>query len=146
MSLRKKGQYRYASEDSDILTEIARYSRLNAYEATRFTSISCGCGGTNFTLETDEEAGSARRTCANCGECRFVGDSADYAAEATFGTHVCACDSSRLSIGLGLALYPDSHDVRWLYIGCRCPSCNIVGVYADWKCEAGHADLFLSRS
>jgi hypothetical protein len=28
-----------------------------------------------------------------------------------------------------------SDDVRWIYIGCRCVSCGLVGCYADWKNE-----------
>ena len=27
----------------------------------------------------------------------------------------------------------DNLPVRWLYIGCRCTACGILGCYADWK-------------
>ena len=38
-------------------------------------------------------------------------------------------------ITVGVSLYHASQDVRWLYVGCRCPSCGVTGVYGDWKNE-----------
>jgi len=35
--------------------------------------------------------------------------------------------------------------VRWYYIACHCVECNLVGVFADWKCEAGDAAAFLAK-
>ena len=31
--------------------------------------------------------------------------------------------------------YDQSEDVRWLYVGCRCPACGLTGCYGDWKNE-----------
>jgi hypothetical protein len=42
-------------------------------------------------------------------------------------------------------VYEGTHDVRWYYIACRCVECNLVGVFADWKCEAGDAAAFLAK-
>lgn len=75
----------------------------------------------------------------------LIGDSQDYADEAEFGAHKCICGKEAFELLSGVALYDGSNDVRWYYIGCRCASCNLVGVFADWKCEAGQADLFLSK-
>jgi hypothetical protein len=45
----------------------------------------------------------------------------------------------------GVSVYEGTHDVRWYYIACRCVECNLVGVFADWKCEAGDAAAFLAK-
>ena len=51
-------------------------------------------------------------------------------------------DATAFEITVGVALYADSEDVRWLYIGCRCPECNLSGCYGDWKNEfIGFRDL-----
>ena len=38
-------------------------------------------------------------------------------------------------ISAGVALYQDSQDVRWLYVGCRCVCCGLTACYGDWKNE-----------
>lgn len=73
-----------------------------------------------------------------------MGDSADY-VEAELGQHTCMCDGEALEIGVGVALYAGSQDVRWFYIGCRCPACGLVGVYADWKNEFSNYRDLLDR-
>ncbi len=41
-----------------------------------------------------------------------------------------------------MSLYEGSEDVRWLYVGCRCPACGLTAVYGDWKNEFnGYRDL-----
>ena len=45
----------------------------------------------------------------------------------------------------GVALYAKSEDVRWLYLGLRCPACKLTAVYGDWKCEAGPYRELLAR-
>ncbi|MDH6593975.1 hypothetical protein M2165_003864 [Variovorax sp. TBS-050B] len=144
MPLRKKGRYRYGDGPEDIRTEVERYSKSNAYPATRFAASACACGHHVFSLESDEEAGAARRICTACGHVHLMGDSADYADEAEFGAHSCVCGEEAFELLSGVALYADSNDVRWLYIGCRCTQCSLVGVFADWKSESGDADAFLA--
>ena len=146
MATSQKAGYWYGTDDSDIQAEIVRYSEANKYPAVRFSQASCGCGGDAFELESDEEAGVARRTCAGCGEIKLMGDSASYIAEATPERHICICDHNVFGITSGVALYPDSNDVRWYYIGCRCRACQLVGVFADWKSESGDADAFLAET
>ncbi|MCU7645378.1 hypothetical protein [Pseudomonas piscis] len=145
MTISSKGRYRYGSEDADIQPEIHRYSQPS-YEAVRFNAARCVCGNDRFTLETDEEVGAGRCTCTRCATVKLLGDSADYAVQAAFENHVCVCDHEHFAITSAVALYADSNDVRWYYIGCRCDACNLVGVFADWKCEGGDADSFLART
>jgi hypothetical protein len=144
MSLKKKGKYWYGTTSEDIKAEVVRYSALNGYQAAKFRGAACNCGNRSFRLETDEEAGTARRTCAACGAAHWMGDSSEYANEATPEIHECICGSATFQLMSAVALYEGSNDVRWYYIGCQCTSCNLVGVFADWKCEAGDADKFLA--
>ncbi len=146
MTVSKKGRYWYGTDDWDIQAEVVRFSRLNEYEAVKFHVASCACGGTTFKLESDEDAGVAKRRCAGCGATRLMGDSAGYAARAKFDNHSCVCDAEDFAITSGVALYTASNDVRWCYIGCRCRNCSLVGVFANWKCEGGDADAFLAET
>lgn len=75
-----------------------------------------------------------------------MGDSADHAADAQFDNHLCVCDAETFAITSGVALYAESNNVRWYYIGCRCRACSLIGVFADWKCEGGDADAFLAET
>ena len=146
MALKKKGKYWYGDTRDDIQEEVVRYSISNSYRATKFAKPTCTCGGVSFRLESDEEEGAGRRTCINCQQVHLIGDSADYEADAEFEHHQCVCDGDQFELALGVALYEDSNDVRWCYIGCRCTQCKLVGVFADWKCEASDADAFLAAA
>lgn len=64
-----------------------------------------------------------------------MGDSAAFMAEADLEQCACPCGGESLEIRVGVALYAGSEDVRWLYIGCRCPACALTAVYFDWKDE-----------
>ncbi|WP_432725972.1 hypothetical protein [Variovorax sp. W6] len=144
MALKKKGRYWYGDGLEDTQVEVQRYSKSNAYVATRFAASACACGHRAFRLESDEEAGAARRTCTACGSVHLMGDSAEYADEAELGGHECVCGEESFELLSGVSLYAESNDVRWYYLGCRCTSCSLVGVFADWKCEGGDADGFLA--
>ncbi|MGR8932875.1 MAG: hypothetical protein ACU837_00625 [Gammaproteobacteria bacterium] len=146
MALKKKGRYWYGTTTDDVCVEIIRYSKLNGYEAVAFSESACSCGSHNFKLESDEEEGAAKRICSSCGEVILMGDSEEYATDANFYDHVCVCDGEIFELVSGVALYQGSEDVRWYYIGCRCIECSLVGVFADWKCEAGNASAFLSKT
>jgi len=145
MALTRKGKYWYGDEDGDIAAVIGNYSRAAGYPATLFRAALCSCGSARFHLFDDEVEGAARRDCVACGESHLMFDSAEYADEADPEAHECLCGSEAISIHCGVALYPDSRDVRWLYIGCRCPQCQLVGVYAEWKCGGGPVEAFMAR-
>ena len=75
-----------------------------------------------------------------------MGDSAEYAQDADFEGHKCICSAEEFELLSGVAVYEGTNDVRWYYIGCMCTTCHLVGVFADWKCEAGDADTFLAKT
>ena len=95
----------------------------------------CRCGGHLFHLSIDETEGVAVRRCPQCGREHAIGDSGDYPADAQLEECGCLCGARDLEITVGVALYGGSEDVRWLYIGCRCPVCGLTGCYGDWKNE-----------
>ena len=39
------------------------------------------------------------------------------------------------NIGVGFALFTDSNDIRWSYVGLRCVGCGLLGCVADWKID-----------
>jgi hypothetical protein len=135
MALTEKGDHRYGDSRADIRSEIERYSALNAYPALQFADATCGCGGTRFALKLDDTEGAAVRTCAACGSEHAMGDSDEYLDQAELEECACPCGAEAFEIAVGLALYDDSDDVRWLYLGCRCTQCGLTAVYGDWKNE-----------
>ncbi|MNV79624.1 hypothetical protein D3C71_1731840 [compost metagenome] len=74
-----------------------------------------------------------------------MGDSADHVAEAAPEAHECVCENEAFELVSGVSVHEGTHNVRWYYIACHCVECNLVGVFADWKCEAGDAAAFLAK-
>lgn len=68
-------------------------------------------------------------------EAHPIGDSANYLDEAELEECACPCGMEAFEITAGVSLYTNSEDVRWLYLGCRCPACGLTAVYGDWKNE-----------
>lgn len=97
MTLKKKGKFWYGTTQEDLRTEMRRYSVDNVYEATRYAASACACGGKTFTLDTDEDAGVALRTCTACGNEHYMGDSASYADEAEPARHPACATVKRSS-------------------------------------------------
>jgi hypothetical protein len=131
MGLRKRGKHFYGDSQADIRPELGRYSRGDAYVVHRFKDEACTCGATALCLRVDDEEGAALVTCPQCNVERALADSARYLDVAELEECECPCGNDALEITLGVSLYAGSEDVRWLYIGCRCPKCKLVATYAD---------------
>jgi len=141
MALKKRGRYWYGDSQADIRPELVRYSKTS-YLAEHFADAVCACGGGTFRLTVDEDAGVAVRTCSKCGDAHPIGDSAEYLDGATLEECECPGGAGDFEITAGVSLYDDSDDVRWLYLGCRCPDCGLTSCYADWKNEfEGYEEL-----
>ena len=125
---------------------IADYARHN-YPAEHFADAECHCGHRIFAVTADEDAGVAIRVCTSCGAEHLIGDSADFVEEAELdGYAECLCgETHRFEVCVGVALYEDSEDVKWLYLGLRCTACGVAGVYADWKNEYDNYVELLGR-
>jgi hypothetical protein len=145
MALRKRGKWWYGDSQADIRDEIVRYSKLNGYLAHHFADAECKCGGRLFVLRMDDTAGAAVRKCVRCSEEHPIGDSGQYLDEAELEAYECVCLENVFEITVGVSLYDSSEDVRWLYLGCRCPKCGLTGVYGDWKNEFNGYRELLAR-
>jgi hypothetical protein len=145
MVLKKRGKYRYGDSQSDIREEMLRYSKLNDYVAHHFADAVCTCGSKVFGLWIDDDEGAAVRKCATCNSEHPIGDSDEYLEEAEIEECACPCGGEKFEITVGVSLYDDSEDVRWLYLGCRCPACGLTAMYGDWKNEFDGYQELLSR-
>lgn len=142
MTLHKRGRHYYGDSQADIRDEVLRYSQLNAYVAHHFADAFCTCGSNTFRLALDDDEGAAIRVCSQCKDEHPIGDSEDYIEDASLEECSCPCGSDHSEITVGVSLYDDSEDVKWLYLGCRCPKCGLTAVYGDWKNEfIGYKDL-----
>lgn len=135
MALRRDKGRSFGDSQLDIRDELLRYSKLNGYVAGQFADAVCSCGATQFQLLIDEQEGVAARVCSVCGGEHLMGDSADFVDEAELESCECTCGGDLFEITIGVSLYASSEDVRWLYVGCRCPNCSLAGCYGDWKSE-----------
>jgi hypothetical protein len=135
MTLTRRGKHSYGTDQADIGSEISRYSSVNGYPAEYFASACCACGSTTFGLALDDNEGAAVRTCSSCHAEHPIGDSEDFLDDAELEECACPCGAELFEITVGVSLYTDSEDVRWLYLGCRCPNCGLTAVYGDWKNE-----------
>lgn len=135
MTLVQQGTQFFGTEQRDVRTMLTAFSTANAYVAQHFADAVCTCGGTVFVVAVDDGAGAATRTCAQCKLAHAIGDSADYLDEAELEGCACPCGAERFELTVGVSLYEGSDDVRWLYLGCRCPACGLVGCYGEWKNE-----------
>jgi hypothetical protein len=142
VTLRKRGKYRYGDGQADIRDEVVRYSRGVKYPAHHYADAVCKCGGRLFRLLLDDTQGAAVRACVACENEHPVGDSDEYLEDAELNECACPCGNEAFEVSVGVSLYRDSEDVRWLYVGCRCPECGLTAVYGDWKNEfPGYRDL-----
>ena len=72
----------------------------------------------------------------------FLRTGVDFPADAELGECTCPCGHEEFEITVGVSLYEGSEDVKWLYLGCRCPKCGLTATYGDWKNEfVGYKDV-----
>ena len=145
MALKKRGKWRYGEGPSDVRAELVRYGTLADDVPTEFADARCVCGGAIFRLSMDERAGVAVRICKSCQQSHAMADSEEFLSDAALEEYACPCGGEAFEITVGVHLYDDSIDVRWLYVGCRCSLCGLTAVYGDWKNEALDYKQLLSR-
>jgi len=111
--------------------EIRRYAKLNGYTADRVTAQLCSCGCQHFALTSDDDEGAACIRCKDCGQEIDVESSKSYIKDPI--ANICNCDEEYMKVSIGVAMYPGTTNTRWVYVGCECSTCNLVGVYVDWQ-------------
>ena len=145
MALRKRGDYWYGDSQEDIRPELIRYSQENGYPIDHFADCVCVCGNRHFTVEIDDAEGAAIRHCRSCEKKHPIGDSEEFLADAELEECSCLCKNDIFEITVGVSLYDHSEDVHWLYLGCRCIECGLLGSYGDWKNEFNGYQLLLKK-
>jgi hypothetical protein len=145
MTLQRRGNHWYGTEQADLRRELSRYSKANGYTAHHFQDAACVCGGRIFRLKLDDDEGVAIRICPSCATEHPMGDSSDFLEDASPEECACPCGNEQFEITVGVSLHADTEDVRWLYIGCRCAACGLTAVFGDWKNEgSGYRGLLAS--
>ena len=132
MTIDKSGEWWKGSGPSDIDEYLSEFT-ADSYPVHALRPAKCICGSDIFKLDVDEDEGAAMRKCVECGHAHLLCDSGEYWAEAEPERCECPCGSENMNITIGFSLYPENGEVKWLYIGCRCSTCGILGCYADWK-------------
>jgi hypothetical protein len=146
MSLHRRGKWWYGDSQSDIRGELVRVGKLSGYVPIHFADTRCVCGGRSFRLRLDEGT-AAVRVCpkTDCARSHPIGDSDEYLDDAEMEECACPCGGDEFEITVGVHLYADSEDVKWVYIGCRCVACGLTANYGDWKNEFSGYREFLAR-
>jgi hypothetical protein len=142
MSLKKIGKYFYGDSQLDIKDELLRYSKKNNYIATNYFDCICKCKNNEFNLLIDDGEGVAICRCVKCTEENSIADSEEYIEDAELEECECPCGCDVFEVTTGVALYQNSNDVKWLYVGCRCIGCGLTACYGDWKNEGINLNAF----
>lgn len=133
MTIDTTGQWWVGSDPNDIAVFLEAYSE-DGYKTEEFRLSRCNCGSVEFLLEADDDEGAARRTCVKCGAEHFICDSGEYWKDAKPEEWRCTeCKSKHTNVGVGFALYAEDKEIKWLYVGCRCANCGVLGCFAGWK-------------
>jgi hypothetical protein len=117
--------------------DLASYVRgvtERTYPASVVLESTCGCRATAFRVEVDSDAGSARRTCLECGRSAFIGDSEEFWSEAEAEPVRCNCGGEAFEVGVGYSL-DEEQEVNWLTVGCRCLNCGAMLIGAEWRID-----------
>ncbi len=103
-----------------LKSQIIEYSS-NIHLAEYFATPKCSCGCNTFTLLINADEGFAARSCIYCDSEQGIGDSDDFIddVEEVFPIQ-CKCGNREFEIMAAVALYAESKDVRWFYLGCEC--------------------------
>lgn len=136
MALKKRGKYWYGDSQEDIRGELVRYGKLDDEVPTHFQDVKCACGSITFALRIDGEEGAAIRRCKVCDREHSICDGDEIASAAQLQSAECICGQDAFEITVGVSLQDSSEDVRWIYVGCHCPTCGMLGNYGDWPSES----------
>ena len=147
MSIDTSGTWWTSDDANDIRGFLEAYSDDGGYPVSEFTLSRCTCGSIEFELDADDEEGWATRTCKACGGKHLICDSAESQDDAEPERWACVeCKGYTCNVGVGFALYKRSRDIKWLYVGCRCPRCGILGCFAGWKVGYGDSERLIGMA
>ena len=134
MSIDTSGKWWVGTDPQDMKEYLEAYSE-QGYKVQEFRLSKCRCGSLEFQLDADDAEGVAKRTCTKCKREYFICDSKEFWDEAEPEHWSCNCGSEATNVGVGFSLRKRGGEVRWLYVGCRCVKCGILGCFAGWKID-----------
>lgn len=136
-AIRRRKGYRYGDGIAELRAEVARYAAANSHPIGADHAVACKCASKRgHRLTVDDDEGAAMLTCCGCDARGFVADSEQYLSPGAMHPDLfreCICRARAFEVLVGAALYEESRDVRWWYVGARCLRCGCLGVYGDWK-------------
>jgi len=135
MSIDTSGKWWTGTNPEDIKEYVEAFASQSSNGVPEFRLAKCVCGSVDFRLDADNTEGVAKRTCTKCSREHFICDSEEFAEEAEFEPWRCECGSEVTNIGVGFSLRKKDGEICWLYLGCRCAKCGILGCFADWKID-----------
>lgn len=146
MAIDTSGKWWIGSDPMDIREYLQAYSQ-EGYPTSQFRLCECTCGSKTFKLEADDNEGAAKRECVKCKKSHFICEGDEYWADAEPEPWVCIeCNSTDANVGIGFAMYADEPtEVKWIYVGCRCSKCGILGCFAGWKIGYSPSAQLLDR-
>lgn len=140
MAIRERGEFWYGDAAADIREVLARTCG-GGDTLTVFEEAVCDCGGRVFSLTVDEDYAEVTWACRACDALYLFhtsGTDGYFEGDPAAEHEDCGCpcnerETASFEIAVGAVLYDDGQDVRWVYIGCRCISCGLTALYADWN-------------
>jgi len=132
MTIDKSGIWWKGSSTKDIAPYLKELY-ADSYPINEHRLSVCSCGSEVFFLHWIPDEGAVRRTCARCGEKHFVCDSEENWEGRPKRFKCSECKSAEANFGVSFSLYDDRSAIRWIYTGCRCTTCGVLGSFADWK-------------
>ncbi|MFC3499986.1 hypothetical protein ACFOOK_03240 [Micromonospora krabiensis] len=144
MAIDGSGQRRPKTAAAELDAYVREF-RAGGYPVPRVVHAACArCGGSEFRVRVDDEAGYADRTCHPCGDRWVMLDGLDVAEDADPGDAACLCGGERFDVAVGFTLCEDG-EVRWGSVGLRCTADGVLGVYADWKIDYSPSGHLMAR-
>jgi hypothetical protein len=118
----------------DLATYIREYE-AGGLPVDHVKGLVCGrCRGTVFLVSVDDDDNCAVATCRNCLADKAIADTGKRLQDAELGECDCVCGGETFEVAVGFAMAGD--DVRWVTVGLRCLTDDVLGVILDWKIDA----------
>jgi hypothetical protein len=143
MSIDRSGTYWRGSAAEDI-DEYLRAYTADGHPVDRIVHARCTCGGDEFTLRVDADAGGAQRQCARCKAKHLICDSDEAWEEAEPTSTRCPCKGVAFQIAVGFSHREDG-PVRWITVGHRCVRCGTLGSSVDWEIDYAPTEHLYAR-
>jgi hypothetical protein len=148
VALQRRGDHWYGDSAADMRALLVRKTG-DPVKVVR--DVVCECGGTVFSVLTDDEYHEAAWFCRACDaqylfHTKRVADPYEGDPGADTEYLHCSCTDrggSCFELAVGVTLYDGCEDVDWVFIVCRCVACGLTGYLAEWhRIEYPYEELF----